>query len=67
MYERMVKYQDGCSSGFSGTETIEESLELLLDYAKTHGGINEISIRSVSHPTHSDKDMRSLAGVANYK
>ena len=66
MYERIVTYQDGSSSGFSALGTIEETLELLLKYVTTHGGISEISIRHVNHATHSDRDLRSLAGVATY-
>ncbi len=66
MYERIVTYQNGCSSGFSAIETIEETLELLLAYAKTHGGISEISIKHVNHATYSNRDLRSLAGVATY-
>ena len=66
MYERTIKYQDGGSSGFSTTGTIEESLELLLEYVKTHGGISEVGIKQVLRPTYSSKDMRSLSGIASY-
>ena len=66
MFERTIKYANGSGGSFSTTETIEETLELLLAYVKTHGGITEIDVRCVSRPTHSTKDLRDLAGAPTY-
>ncbi len=67
MFERTIKYVGGCSSGFSTTTTLTESLELLLSYAKNHGGISEITIKLVDKPTYSDKDLADLAGFPRYR
>ena len=69
MYERVIIYSDGSSVGFSAIDTVEEALEMLLNRVKDpmEPEISEISIKCVVRPTCSDKDMRSLSGIASYK